>query len=104
MKTATDFVLADVSEERRHQEAKWGPQTHNDGTGEHFIHPEAVTAMREEVERVFAEGTGTWRHILSEEIAEAFSESNPKRLREELVQVCAVGVAWIEDIDRRAAA
>lgn len=96
-------VLEDIEQERYHQNEKWGEQTHADGTGEHFIHPEAVTAMRNEVERAFAEERGTWRHILSEEIAEAFSESSPERLREELVQVAAVAAAWIEDIDRRPA-
>jgi hypothetical protein len=49
------------------------------------------------------EGTTTWKHILREEFLEAMAEEDPEQLREELVQVAAVAVAWIEAIDRRAA-
>jgi hypothetical protein len=44
-----------------------------------------------------------WLHILREEVAEAFAESDPAKLRAELVQVAAVAVNWVEAIDRRAA-
>ena len=37
-----------------------------------------------------------------EEVAEAFEEHDPARLRSELVQVAAVAVAWVEKIDRDA--
>jgi hypothetical protein len=44
--------------------------------------------------------TLTWADILEEEIAEALAESDPVKLRAELVQSGAVIVAWIEAIDR----
>jgi hypothetical protein len=50
-----------------------------------------------------AEKTLKWVDILEEEVAEAAAESDPAKLRAELVQVAAVAVAWIEAIDRRAA-
>jgi NTP pyrophosphatase (non-canonical NTP hydrolase) len=75
-------TLGDVSNERARQDAKWGEQNHDDGT---------------------------WGLILGEEFGEtceaalavAFGNADPNRVREELVQVAAVAVAWIECIDRR---
>lgn len=43
----------------------------------------------------------SWMELLREEVAEAFCESDPKRLRDELEQVAALAVAWIEDIETR---
>jgi hypothetical protein len=42
-----------------------------------------------------------WFYILDEEICEAFSETDPKKQREEMVQVAAVAVAIIDYLDRR---
>ena len=75
---AMDAVLA----ERGRQDAKWGVQDH---------HP------------------AIWLAILSEEVGEAaraILEGGETRdgLRDELVQVAAVAVAWIECMDRAALA
>lgn len=101
--SATDRVLSEVLAERARQDAKWGEQNHPDGTG-HY--PETINA---DVARMARQGAAEggyldWLHILREETAEAFAESAPAKLRTELVQVAAVAVAWIEAIDRRAAA
>lgn len=53
-----------------------------------------------EIEEVPAAGP-TWLLIALEEALEAFSETDPVKLRAELVQLGAVVVAWIEAIDRR---
>lgn len=81
------MALIDVSDERDRQDDKWGPQTH---------HP---------IE---------WLSILSEEVGEAAQAANqcnwhpePRwfhQLRAELVQVAAVAVAAIEQLDREAEA
>ena len=42
-----------------------------------------------------------WYDVLQEEICEAFSEAEPEKQREEMVQVAAVAVAIIECLDRR---
>ena len=42
-------------------------------------------------------------HLLREEIAEVFVESDADRLREELIQVAALAVSWVEKIDARGA-
>jgi hypothetical protein len=93
-------VLGDIVTERERQDAKWGEQNPLDGTGSGFLRL-AVQPTRESCERAFGLGVGTWRHILDEELAEAFAEEDPQALRAELIQVAAVAVAWVEAIDRR---
>lgn len=96
-------ILAEVRQECRRQVEKWGVQDHPDGTGRTMDQHLAEVA-RELCEASFKEyGTGTWRHILLEEVYEALAESDPAKLREELVQVAAVAASWIADIDRRTA-
>lgn len=94
----TGRVLDLVYAERVRQVEKWGEQNHPDGTHHSPIHADMV---RRDCERAFRDGRGTWRHILSEEVAEAYAETDPEKLRAELVQVAAVAVAWVEAIDRR---
>lgn len=109
-------VLVEVGDERRRQEAKWGQQNHRDGTGpdvldvgdasELMSHIEAEHGVaewaRDRCERLHAMGLGTYEQILTEEWAEAIECDDPAELRDELVQVAAVAVAWIEKIDRDA--
>lgn len=96
----TEAVLADVGEERERQFAKWGPQHHPDGTGLDNAQYLADKA-RERCDAAAAEGKVTWNHILTEEFLEGRAETDLVRLRKELVQVAAVAVAWVEDIDSR---
>lgn len=93
-------VLMEVSDERERQDARWGQQNHPDGTGDP-IAQELAAFARAVCDRAARDGTVTWSHILDEEAKEALAESNPVRLREELVQLGAVCVAWIQAIDRR---
>lgn len=109
-----EVVLAAVAEERRRQVARFG---HNDdleygtGWGVRWLAPlsaleadeieRALRADYEETER--ATGAPTWMHLIREEVAEAFLESDPDRLAAELVQVAALCVSWIEKINRRKA-
>lgn len=99
-------TLREVAVERARQNAKWGEQNHPDGTG--LVSslggdPEAARMARAACDWAAARGTVTWRHILEEEVCEAFAETDPVLLREELIQVSAVASAWVEAIDRRAA-
>ncbi|KAB8172377.1 hypothetical protein [Microbispora catharanthi] len=94
-------VLTDVAAERAAQDAMWGLQEHPDGTGPAYA-SEADLAKRAVADSA-AEGRLTWRHILHEEVLEAFAEDDPDRLRTELIQVAAVAVKWVQDLDRRAA-
>lgn len=94
-------MLGHVWGERVKQDKKWGQQNHRDGTN---LPASKVVAdaTRRACDTAFKQGRGTWRHILIEEVHEAFAESDPVKLRAELVQVAAVAVAWCEAIDRRA--
>lgn len=95
-------VLSDVHGEREAQDEKWGPQNHPDGTGSRDyagMADEARTACDDK----HKSGRGTWADILKEEFYEALAESDPVRLRDELIQVAAVAVSWVEAIDRRGA-
>lgn len=94
-------VLAEIAAERERQDAKWGEQNHHDGTGPGY--KTAADSARAECDQAAALGLVTYRHILTEEVQEAFAETDPARLRAELVQVAAVAVAWIQKLDREKA-
>ncbi len=100
LNTDTPDVLDEIQTERDRQDAKWGEQNHEDGTGGPFFERGAKLA-RIRCENAFKEARGTWEHILSEEFYEALAESDPTKLREELIQCGAVICAWVEAIDRR---
>lgn len=97
---STASVMAEVARERQAQDVKWGEQNHPDGTGQY---PEVIEAdvARMATENAADGGYLDWLHILREEVAEAFAETDPVRLRGELLRVAAVAVAWVEAIDRR---
>jgi len=112
-KYGTHLALHDVEVERSRQNLKWGEQNHPDGTGPDVYWTdslgncadatEVADLVRERCQEHFgtARQVGTWLDVALEEIGEAFAESDPIRLRAELVQVAAVFVAWIEALDRR---
>lgn len=97
---AMSDVLDEVKHERYKQHLKFGEQNHPDGTGAEHSRTTANIA-RSQCQEAFAAKRGTWKHILREEYAEAMAEIDAKELREELIQVAAVCVAWVEAIDRR---
>lgn len=103
-------VLSEVSDERARQVAQWGEQNHRDGTGPNELlmrgwktaakHYAGLAKQAREVCQG-SSGDDQWDLILLEEVFEALAESDPAKLRGELVQVAAVVVAWVEAIDRR---
>lgn len=93
-------IVPDLLDERYRQLKKWGPQSHPDGTGTAYGRHAALA--RQTCDSRFKNGVGTWADILLEEVYEALAESERKPLRDELVQVCAVALAWIQDLDERA--
>lgn len=96
-------VLGEIRAERARQDERWGEQNHPDGTDGGLFFAERRDYHRRVCQEYAAVGGLTWRHILDEEVHEAYAETDPAKLRRELVQVCAVAVAWIEAIDRRGA-
>lgn len=95
-------ALGEVYAERERQDAKWGEQNHPDGTATGMGEQRMADLARRLCDAAHKAGQGTWRHILDEEVREAFAEADPAKLRAELIQVAAVAVAWVEAIDRRA--
>ena len=93
-------VMDDVADERERQHAKWGEQNHPDGTGAYTYQLQAEEA-RNDCQAAAQYGVDQWALIFLEEVYEAMAESDPVKLREELVQAAAVAVAWVEAIDRR---
>lgn len=96
-----------VRGERYAQVAKWGDDSskdHADGTGPTIPSLNAREAAQHATDYAAENGTLTWRHILEEEVCEALAESDPAKLRAELIQVAAVAVKWVEAIDRRGGA
>lgn len=111
-------ILAEVTEERRQQNAKWGEQIHPDvdrviaglcGSqatryAAQFYGIPTADAAKAETDAAARASECSWTHIAVEELAEAVEAAalgQVDRLREELVQLCAVGAQWIQDIDRR---
>lgn len=93
-------VLRDVIDERSRQTIKWGVQKYPDGTGKPTsrTYEEAAKALNDYDKE---HNETNWARILEEEFWEALATTNPKSLREELIQVAAVAVAWVEDLDTR---
>lgn len=92
-------IFSRIDAERKAQDAKWGQQNHEDGTGS-----EAAQAMANYLRALCqSQDKDSWMNILAEEVAEAFAEAEPAALRKELIQSAAVIVAWIECAERRAA-
>ncbi|OKJ06812.1 hypothetical protein [Kitasatospora sp. CB01950] len=89
-----------IDAERTRQLAKFGDQHHPDGTGLP-IYAHSAVRYREQADRNAESGVLAWRDVLLEEVYEALAESDPAKLRAELVQVAAVCAAWIHDLDRR---
>lgn len=104
-------VLEKVFDHRVEQVERYG---HNDdkpdGTGPQVpwlngvsnLHAADIEAfLRVDYEDAGGDGGVTWMHLVREELAESFAESDPDRLEEELVQVAALCVSWIETIQKR---
>ena len=106
----TADVLAEVMIERARQDERWGEQNHPDvydgGVGLAQSSRRTYAGTAEQWKRAndarAAKGRISWDGILLEEVFEALAESDPARLRAELIQVAAVAVNWVEAIDRRA--
>lgn len=97
-------VLKDVLLERFNQFTKWGEQNHPSFPAEVLNHREDWKKMEDFARRICdaatKAGTLSWMDILNEELHEAYAADNNERLREELVQLAAVAVAWIDSLDR----
>ena len=90
-------ILGDVWVERERQQSKFGPQRRTSGTWVGF--KATADNYRRLCDLMEAQGGASWFAILMEEVYEAAAEEDKTRMRAELVQVAAVAVAWIENLD-----
>lgn len=104
-------VLDEIKEERKRQDRKWGVQNHPNGTGPqnrflavesypHNTYKEIADNAIGMTDNHARRGDLTYADIFLEEVFEAMAESDPEKLRVELIQCAAVAVAWAEKIDR----
>lgn len=91
----TKLVLDEVLAERLRQDQLFGPQSLPNGTGGGAAYRNACQS-REVVESAKRYGSLAWSNLLGEEFWEAMAETDPAKLRAELIQVAAVAVAWAE--------
>lgn len=104
-------VFEEVMAERARQDARWGVQDHpNVFTPEQprlrcilsYHDLPATDSARTICDLRHKQGIGSWADIAVEEMCEAVEKGDDDvACREELVQLAAVVVAWIECIDRR---
>jgi len=113
-KSSMTKVFKEVIDERIRQDAKWGEQNHpcldpvlltreNGCTPERMCEEYGVPSeamAKQGCDLAFKHNYGTFAHIAVEEMSEVISTLDTEKRREELVQLTAVCVAWIEKIDR----
>jgi len=95
-----DRIFQEIRQERKRQDEKWGEQNHPmvPGDFDYGLCKETLDELRH------ANDSGDkncWQYILLEELLEACMETDPKKQREEMIQVAAVAVQAIECLDRK---
>lgn len=101
-------AIRDALFERVRQFKKWGDQSHpcvpwelpGRGWDEKTVAESLERAAKKDCDREFKAGRGTWWHIAHEELCEVLA-APPEKRREELVQLTAVCLAWLEDLDNK---
>lgn len=104
-------IFEEIYDEEERQNSKWGIQTHPLNSY-HFYpdwdmlrlseHYEIPTISRAQQINDTLDGSGqiTWASILQEEVSEAILSRDPKLMRTELIQVAALCVQMIKQIDK----
>lgn len=94
-------IASEVIEERLAQLEKWGEQTRPSHYDEVFRlqFSRAAERWKEINDARESETEVTWDGVLLEEVYEALAEEDPQRIRAELIQVAAVAMAWVQDLD-----
>jgi hypothetical protein len=97
-------IHLDIMGEEQRQDDKWGPMTERHlANGTARPGDDASAAIARAKNKANDLDGDNWRDILEEEVYEAFAETDPQKLRKELVQVAAVAAQWIADLDRGSA-
>lgn len=103
--TSQLYIVAEVLQERVRQDAKHGLAP--DGRPDVALGRVANVQLANEAQcKRYTDfhttaGDVAWSDILTEEVSEAYCAKSVESLREELIQVAATAIAWVEHIDRR---
>ncbi len=99
-------MVDEVALERVAQVSKWGEQSLD--LWDALDHPNPCVRASYEAElgsvkylNDYSGGGYDWYSVLMEEVYEAFLEEDPDKQRQEFIQVAAVALAIINDIDRK---
>lgn len=96
-------IFDEIHVERMRQDAKWGEQNHKSVATAYpgrYYGVSSESSAKARCEWAAKNSCLTWGDIACEEMAEALNSDNDTDRREELVQLAAVVVAWIECLDR----
>lgn len=102
-------IYSEILSERDRQIKKWGEQNHPSVStftkDPHRLCEDYEIPGEERAKflcRTHADrGDATWTHIAIEELSEAVCANSEKDRRQELIQLAAVCIAWIDCIDRK---
>ena len=115
-RTKRRHLYEELNEERTRQLEKWGVQVWpsvvpvaNDKKSDtnaalrtaHYGLPTEIAA-KAACDKAMEDGSCTWADIFVEELVETICASNEKDRRMELIQTLTVGIAWLEDMDKKA--
>lgn len=109
-------ILEEILRERARQDRLWGKQDHPftiipDNIMEsnkavrnsvcNWYEIPTEERAKEKLNLSASKNELTWSHIIIEELSEAISEADPEKRRAELIQLAAVVIASIENIDQK---
>lgn len=97
MRTRLEPLVSEIVRERLRQEKKFPNQILPNGTSDAFV--AKANLAKNICKFAVAISELTWFDVLHEEFWEAMAETDPTKLRDELVQVAAVACRWIEALD-----
>lgn len=93
-------IIREILAESQRTMEKHGEHTHlPNGTGQQYVEKAIIARARCNIR--MQNGTATWSDILCEEFWESLSESDPAKLKAELIQVASVAMRWIETLNER---
>ncbi len=94
-------ILLQIDLARGNRDQRTGRRVHADGTGPHWQQA-ADAALEDEIVADQHEGA-TWAHRARTSLNDALRRDDPADLRAGILQAAATLVAWLEDLDARAA-
>jgi|SRR5579859_5199996 len=91
-------VMEEIVDERFRQDAKWGEQNYKGGNGlASHLGLAGVYKTLNDLPSI----QKTWKDVFLGEMHEALGATSDEELRQQLVQLAALAVAWIQAIDRK---